>query len=167
MPNSYEAGKPPVPGSPGNREPVHSSLPRGVTAENPVREHEHSQAGSRGFHGRCPALASATAVAVPSGKRPSSSLAQAAPAAAFPGELRRAALRNPGVCAKKGVSFLLWGVNTVSCRLGFLFFYYLKDREQIRKNELQTTANSTSSPNICSHNRVETLKICQWSWCCL
>lgn len=101
MPNSHEAGKPPVPGSPGNREPVHSSLPRGVTAENPVREHEHSQAGSRGFHGRCPALASATAVAVPSGKRPSSSLAQAAPAAAFPGELRRVAVRNPGVCAKK------------------------------------------------------------------
>lgn len=46
-------------------------------------------------------------------------------------------------------------------------FYYLKDREQIRENELQIMTNSTSRPNICSHNHVETLKTCEWFQCCL
>ena len=133
--------------------------------------YEHSQARSAGFHGRCSGPVSATAIAVPGSvapsKGPDSSLAQAASAAAFPGELQRLAVCNQGVCRKKQVSFLLLDVNTVSCHFGFLFFYYLKDREQIRENELQIMTNSTSSPNICSHNHVETLKTCEWFWRCL
>lgn len=133
--------------------------------------HEHSQARSRGFHGRCSGLVSTTAVAAHSSvapsKGPNSSLAQAASAAAFPRELRRLAVCNQGVCPKKQVLFLLLDVNTVSCHLGFLLFYYLKDREQIRENELQIMTNSTSTPNICSHNHVETLKTREWFWRCL
>lgn len=87
----------------------------------------------------------------------SSCTSQFLPGTAFPGKLcttKGVQQKNPAVVSAPG-----WECCELSSWLSL--FYYLKDREQIRENELQIMTNSTSSPNICSHNHAETLKPCR------
>lgn len=132
--------KPPNPGRPGNRELVLVSLPWGV---NPDKI--------------CAGVFIPPWHRLPLRQR-------------FPWSCRAA--HNRGVCQKQknpqaGV------VSAPGCEycelsswlsLSLYYYYYLKDREQIRENELQITANSTSSPNICSRNHVAALTTCEWFW---